>query len=164
MNLMLLSKEYLRRVESNQGGKVKIMKDNKTKQNFIELRAAGYSFDNIAKQLDVAKSTLIDWSKEFEYELANLKAIELESLQEQYYISKKARIEIIGDQTKKIKEELDNRDLSEVPTDKLFDLFMKQMQWLKAEEVTPVFQKQKEESIEDMMSETLIKVERWAAN
>lgn len=56
------------------------MKDNKTKQRFIEFRAAGCSFDNIAKQLNVAKSTLIDWSKEFEYEVANLKAIELESL------------------------------------------------------------------------------------
>lgn len=50
------------------------MKDPKTKQQLIELRAAGYSFDKIAKKLMVAKSTLIDWSKEFEFEVANLKA------------------------------------------------------------------------------------------
>ncbi|MBM7094787.1 hypothetical protein JSY36_03370 [Bacillus sp. H-16] len=143
---------------------MKIMKDNKTKKRFIELRAAGYSFDNIAKQLKVAKSTLIDWSKKFEYEVANLKAIELETLQEQYYIAKKARIEIIGEQTKKLKEELMQRDLVDVPTEKLYDLFLKYMQWLKHEEVEPVFQRQKEDDVEDMIKNTLTTVERWKAN
>mgnify|MGYP000470939178 CR=1 FL=1 len=140
------------------------MKNNKIKQRFIELRAAGHSFDNIAKQLEVSKSTLIDWSKEFEYEVANLKAIELESLQEQYYIAKKARIEIIGDQTKKLKEELMKRELGDIPTEKLYDIFLKYMQWLKQEEVEPVFQRQKEDDVEDMIKTTLTTVERWKAN
>ncbi|WP_371018939.1 helix-turn-helix domain-containing protein [Pseudalkalibacillus sp. JSM 102089] len=140
------------------------MKNNKTKQTFIELRAAGYSFDHIAKQLGVAKSTLIDWSKEFQHEIANLKAIEMESLQEQYYVVKRARIEIIGDQTKKLKEELIKRDLGDIPTEKLYDLLLKYMQWLKQEEVEPVFQRQKEDDVEDMIKNTLTTVERWKAN
>ena len=50
------------------------------KQQFIQLRAKGYSFDKIAKELGKAKQTLIDWSKEFQEEIANVKASELESL------------------------------------------------------------------------------------
>ena len=50
------------------------------KQEFIELRAKGWSFDKIAKKLGKAKQTLIDWSKELQDEIANRKAIELEAL------------------------------------------------------------------------------------
>ncbi|MDJ0288213.1 MULTISPECIES: hypothetical protein [Bacillus] len=123
-----------------------------------------YQYKGHSQQLNVAKSTLIDWSKEFEYEVANLKAIELESLQEQYYISKKARIEIIGDQTKKLKEELMQRDLKDISTEKLYDIFLKYMQWLKQEEVEPFFQRQKEDDVEDIINNTLTTVERWKAN
>ena len=35
-----------------------------TKHRFIELRAKGYSFDKIALELNKAKQTLIDWSRE----------------------------------------------------------------------------------------------------
>ncbi|MCF6409007.1 helix-turn-helix domain-containing protein [Pseudalkalibacillus salsuginis] len=140
------------------------MKDNKTKQKFIELRAAGISFDKIAKQLNVAKSTLIDWSKEFEYEVANLKTMEMEALQEQYFIAKKNRIETIGEQTKKLQEELSQRDFSNVPTEKLCEIFLKYMHTLKQEEVEPVFQREKgtDESLDDMLNMTT--VERWKAN
>ena len=58
------------------------MKPIETKHNFIKLRAKGNSFDKIAKELGVAKQTLIDWSKEFEEEIANLKAIELTDMEE----------------------------------------------------------------------------------
>ncbi|MGJ9385947.1 hypothetical protein [Salipaludibacillus sp. CF4.18] len=140
------------------------MKDSKTKHKFIELRAAGNSFDKMARELSVAKSTLIDWSKEFEYAVANLKAMEMEDLQEQYFVGKKARIEIIGEQLKKIQEELTVRDLSEIPTEKLYDIHLKYMHWLKQEEVEPVFQRQKEESVDDMIKGSLTTVERWKAN
>lgn len=88
----------------------------------------------------------------------------MESLQEQYYISKKARIEIIGDQTKKLKEELMQRDLKDISTEKLYDIFLKYMQWLKQEEVEPFFQRQKEDDVEDIINNTLTTVERWKAN
>jgi len=69
------------------------MKDNETRQKFIELRAKGSSFNKIAKELNVSKSKLIAWSKEHLMEIENLKAVELESLQEQFYMTQKARIE-----------------------------------------------------------------------
>ena len=51
-----------------------------TKENFIDLRSKGWSFDKIAKELGKAKQTLIDWSKELQDEIANSKALELEAL------------------------------------------------------------------------------------
>ena len=65
------------------------METLETKNKFIELRAKGYSFDKIAKELGIAKQTLIDWSKELKNQIANLKAFELEVLQEKYFLSKK---------------------------------------------------------------------------
>ena len=50
-----------------------------TKEKFIELRAKGWSFDKIAKELGKAKQTLINWSKELEDEIDNLKALERRS-------------------------------------------------------------------------------------
>jgi len=67
-----------------------------TKERFIELRAKGYSFDKIAKELGKAKQTLIDWSKELQDEVANRKAVELESLYENYYLLKEHRLQTFG--------------------------------------------------------------------
>ena len=63
-------------------------KDNETKDKFIEMRAKGLSYDKISKQLKVAKSTLISWSKEFELEIKNFRNIEPEALNEKFMLSK----------------------------------------------------------------------------
>jgi len=76
------------------------------KEKFIELRAKGYSFDKIAKELGRAKQTLIDWSKELEEEIANLKALELEALYEKYYLHKENRLQTFGELLGKIKKEI----------------------------------------------------------
>ena len=56
------------------------MKEQEIKTGFVELRAKGWSYDRIAQELKVSKQTLIIWSKELACEIANLKAIELETL------------------------------------------------------------------------------------
>jgi len=101
------------------------MKDNSVKEKFVELRASGMSFDKISKELNVSKQSLITWVKEFETEIGNLRKIELEFLQEKYFMLKNQRIELFGEKLKAIKGELDKRDLSEVPTAGLYDLFLK---------------------------------------
>jgi len=101
------------------------MKDQETKEKFVELRAKGLSFDRIAAELKVSKQTLINWTRELENEIHNLKRIELEALQEQYSMLKAQRITFFGEKLKAIREELDKRDLSELPTMVLFDLFLK---------------------------------------
>jgi len=113
------------------GGKK--VKDNETKQQFIELRAKGFSFDKIADDLDVAKQTLINWSKEFEGEIARLEALELEALYEKYHLLKKKRIERVGELLNKVYNELGQRDFTEVETDKLVDLYLRTLTKLKDE-------------------------------
>lgn len=120
------------------------MKDNKTKEKFIEMRARGASYDRIAKELDTSKPTLIKWSKELELEISNLKAMELEVLQEKYYMLKEKRIELFGEKLKAIQEEIEKRDLSDIPTEKLFDLLIKYSEYLKKEGVDIIFREKKE--------------------
>ena len=72
------------------------------KVKFIHLRAKGYSFAKIAKELGVSKSTLSNWSQELEEQIAKAKAMELEALQEEYYILKEGRIKLLGEQLRAI--------------------------------------------------------------
>jgi hypothetical protein len=123
------------------------MESIKTKERFIELRAMGWSFDKIAKETGKAKQTLIDWSKELQDEIANLKAMELEALYQNYYLLKENRLQTFGAMLTKIKAEVDQRDLSDVPTDKLLELLIKYNNQVKEELVEPMFKSSKE--IED---------------
>jgi len=115
------------------------MGDLKDKEKFIELRAKGWTFDKIAKELHKRKATLIDWSKELESEIANRKAIELEVLYEKHYLLKEQRIEKLGNLLNKIINEIDNRNLKDIPTDKLFDLLLKYNKEIKEEMIEPVY-------------------------
>ncbi|HID42957.1 MAG TPA: hypothetical protein EYP30_04135 [Archaeoglobaceae archaeon] len=101
------------------------MKDNETKQKFIELRAKGLSFDKISNELNVSKQTLINWQSEFLEEIANLKAVELEALYEQFYLQKRDRIERFGKLLDRLHNEIEHRDLSALETGKLIDLYLK---------------------------------------
>ncbi len=120
------------------------MEGIETKERFIELRAKGWSFDKIAKELGKAKQTLIDWSKELQDEIANLKALELEALYEKHYLLKENRIETFGVLLRKLKDEIMSRDLSDVPTDKLLDLLLKYENQLKDEIITPIYKTSEE--------------------
>jgi len=115
-----------------------------TKQRFIDLRARGWSFDKIAKELGKAKQTLIDWSKELQDEIANLKAMQLETLYESYYLLKENRLQTFGAMLIKIKEEALKRDLSDVPTDKLLDLLLKYENQVKDEVIEPTYKSSQE--------------------
>lgn len=115
------------------------MGDLEVKEKFIELRAKGWTFDKIAKELHKRKATLIDWSKELESEIANRKAIELELLYEKHYLLKEQRIEKLGNLLNKIINEIENRNLKDIPTNKLFDLFLKYNKEIKEEMIEPVY-------------------------
>ena len=125
------------------------METVETKTRFIELRAKGYSFDKIAKELGKAKQTLIDWSKELEEEIANLKALELEALYEEFYLLKEDRLRRLGKILKSIEDELLDRDLSEVATDRLLDLLLKYRAQIEEDLVEPTFKSTEEISEEE---------------
>lgn len=125
------------------------------KQRFIELRAQGWSYDKIALELGKAKQTLVDWGKEFKEEIANLKALELDKLYQEYYLTKENRLQTFGQMLSRIKDEVLSRDLSEVPTDKLLELFLKYNSQVKEEIIEPQF-KTSAEIEEDKLDRELL--------
>ena len=120
------------------------MESSNTKERFIELRAQGYSFDRIAKELGKAKQTLIDWSKELQEEITNRKALELEVIYEKFFLLKEARLQTLGEMIAKIKAEVEKRNLSEVPTEKLLELLLKYNSQVNEETVEPLFKSSEE--------------------
>jgi hypothetical protein len=105
------------------------------KHKFIHLRAKGNSFAKIAKELKVSKGTLSNWSQELEDLIAEAKAMELEALQEEFFLLKEGRIRLLGEQLKAIQAEIGKRDLSKVKTDKLMELQLRYFGELKGEYV-----------------------------
>ena len=131
------------------------MADTEIKKRFIALRSKGLSFDKIAKELKKSKQTLINWSKDFKEEIANLKALELETLYEKYYLQKEARLKTFGDMLNKIKAEIETRDLSDVPTARLLDLLLTYDRQAKEELIEPVFSSS-EEILEEQADRDLL--------
>ena len=105
------------------------------KSRFIHLRAKGYSYAKIAKELKVSTSTLTNWNQELQEEIAQAKAMELEALQEEYFILKEGRIRLLGEQLKAIQDEISGRDLSKVSTERLMDFQLRYFGELKTEYV-----------------------------
>ena len=103
------------------------------KEDFIRLRAQGLSYAKIAERLGVAKSTLANWNADLEAEIASARAMELEALQEEYFLLKEKRISLLGEQLRRLRDELETRDLSEVTTEKLLELQLRYYTSLKEE-------------------------------
>ncbi len=103
------------------------------KNQFIELRAKGYSYRKIAKELSISTGTLTAWDRELSEDIRELKALQLEELYSKYYMLKEARIEQLGDTLKKINTELNKRDFEDISTDKLLDHKIRYMQALQEE-------------------------------
>ncbi len=110
-----------------------------TQEKFIELRANNESYASIAIKLDVSKTTLIKWAKDYEYEIHNQRSLNMDALQEQYKVGKQHRIQMLGERLQKLQTEAENRDLSEVPTYKLFELIDRTVQALEREETPFVY-------------------------
>lgn len=123
------------------------------KDRFIELRAKGVPYSEIEQEIGVSKPTLIKWGKEMRLEISNRHVLELEVLQEKYFVSKKKRIELFGEHLIRLQEELTKRDLSEIPTEKLYDMTMKTIASLKHEETEITLREKK--SLDDSLTELL---------
>lgn len=95
-------------------------------EEFIKKRVIeGKSFDTISKELGVAKGTLIKWAKELENEISQLENEEKDRLLEEYKVSKLARLERILKLREKIFREIEERDLKDISSIKLFELLLK---------------------------------------
>jgi hypothetical protein len=101
------------------------MRDTAKKSRFVELRAQGKSLRNAAEELGISLQTAVRWDHKLKEQIENLKAMELEALREKYWLTEQARIERLGDQLLRIREQLDKRDLSDIETPKLVDMELK---------------------------------------
>ena len=101
------------------------MKDIDTKHRFVELRAQGKSLRTVADELEVGLQTVVRWERELKEQIENLKAMELDALMEQHRLTAQAQIERYGVELKRVTEELQKRDLADVPTPKLYDIMVK---------------------------------------
>jgi transcriptional regulator with XRE-family HTH domain len=95
------------------------------KEQFIELRAAGFSFADIAEKMGVSKPTLIGWSRGLDLEIQNARSLRLDELFQRYAVGKEKRVEAFGKRLDLILAELDKRDLAGLETDKLLTLALK---------------------------------------
>jgi transcriptional regulator with XRE-family HTH domain len=99
------------------------MKDNEIKTRFIEMRGHGLPLAKISAEINVSKPTLISWERNFKEEIENVRAIELEAMYDKYYLSARKKVEFFGNVLSRIQRELETRDLSTIPTDKLFAMY-----------------------------------------
>ncbi len=96
------------------------------KKQFIKLRANGLSYDKIIKEMGKAKATLLKWGRELQEEISTARSIELESMYEEYGLLREQRLRFHGQTLQRIREEIESRELSEVPTPRLMELYLKQ--------------------------------------
>ena len=68
------------------------MKDQEIVQQFIERRAQGWTYARLMTELNVSKPTLIAWGRKHQFQIQNLKAIELEALREKWLASTADRV------------------------------------------------------------------------
>lgn len=91
-------------------------------------------------------------------EVASLQAVQLDALYEAEKITTEARIKNLSTLLKKIKKEVDSRDFSDVPTDKLVDLYIKTASTLEALMVEPDFKSSEEIQEDKEMKEALARL------
>ena len=96
------------------------MHDQKTQQQFVELRVQGHSYARIAGELKVGKRTLIEWGRKFRFEIHNARLVELEALRERYLMSREDLVRRLGEQLVAVEAALAGRDFNELSTPRLF--------------------------------------------
>lgn len=121
------------------------MLDAEKRKRFVELRGRGVSYVKISEEIGVCKSTLINWSKEYRFEINNAKAMELEGIREEYLLGREHRMQVLGTELGKVTEEILKRDLSEVSTHQLFEMQRKLVSQIRQDDWGVSFTVQEEE-------------------
>jgi len=93
-----------------------------TQQKFIERLAQGWTYTRIGTELGVAKSTLIEWSRKFRVEINNQRVLETDVLRDRILGPSQHRVTALSEKMARIEDELRKRDLTTVPTARLYSL------------------------------------------
>lgn len=99
-------------------------KKAKLEDRFLEMRIQGLTYEEIAQTLEVSKQTLINWSKDddFQEQLDIAKMTRLQAIVQKYQLNREANLQRYGKLMERLNQEIEKRDLSELPTDKLFKM------------------------------------------
>lgn len=96
------------------------------KEQFILLRAKGYSYDKITEELDISKPTLIKWQGELNEQVKKQQYFELENILNQYEILRRNRFEKYSRLLNAVFQELESKteqqELSELSVPELLKL------------------------------------------
>ena len=96
------------------------------KQNrIVELLGKGKSQRTVADELEIGLQTVVRWEREHKEQIENVRVMELDALLEQHRLTVQAQIERYGIELARVNEELQKRDLTGVPTPKLYDIMIK---------------------------------------
>lgn len=93
------------------------------KEEFLRLRAVeGKSYDSIAQELQISKQCLINWSKELESEIKNIRLQKYESLMDELKVGRYNKIKFYCEQYIRLKEEFAGRDLKDISTKDILNM------------------------------------------
>ena len=109
------------------------MHDLETQKQFVLLRSQGKSYDRIAAELNVSRQTLINWSRKFRFEIQNLQAIELESLQHTVLTARDVHARALSEQLKQVEAEIQKRSVADLTTAGLLALASRLRREIRAE-------------------------------
>ena len=84
----------------------------KEHKQFITLRAEGKSFDFIAKKLNKAKSTLIQWSKIYQDDINDMIFLSMQQLKEEYQHTQREKYKKLLEHLTKVDKAITEIDLS----------------------------------------------------
>lgn len=95
---------------------------NDEKEKFVNLRAQGKSFAEIADILDVARSTLFNWQADLTNELREQRFVEYDSLCRQNHLTRKELLKRNIDLLKRIDSEIDSSESAKANIKDFFKL------------------------------------------
>lgn len=105
----------------------------------VELRAEGMGYEDIAQRLGLEVQDIIDTLQEGETgeKVSTLRAVKLEKIITAGGVDTTGRIKSLSSLRQRLTEELESRDLSDIPTKDLATLIVKINEALKSEVYTP---------------------------
>jgi hypothetical protein len=115
------------------------MHATETKEKFIVLRAKDWSFDRIAEELGVHRTTLIRWQQEFGAQIHNLQQIEFERIQEKLLGSKSEQFESLVNDYLRYRRELESRQPQHIPQYMLFRMVSRLRDQVERRKLSPQF-------------------------
>jgi len=98
------------------------MYDTDTKNQFLELRAKGWSLSRIAGRLNIAQRTLVDWNRQEHEQFRTLRAIEWEALQEKLLATREQELARLKQELDRLEAELAKRTVEYISTENLYRL------------------------------------------